>query len=120
MENHFFFLLGLAFILVHEMDAVRSREWAIFPLLSRLDENTGYYVFTALHVPLYLLLFWSLFSTGELNRSLVIGLDIFFIVHVFLHLLFSKNPRNDFKSKFSWVIMLGSGIAGLLDLVVGF
>lgn len=120
METHFFFLLGLAFILTHEMDAIRSREWAIFPLLSRLDEKVSYFVFTALHIPLYLLLFWGLYSANKLNRSLLIGLDVFFIVHVFLHLLLLRHPKNQFTSVFSWTVILGSGIAGLLDLILGY
>ena len=42
MGEHIFFLVGLAFILTHEMDVIRSHEWTIFPLLSRLEEKAGY------------------------------------------------------------------------------
>jgi hypothetical protein len=104
-------------MLVHEMDAVRCREWAIFPLLARLDEKTGYVVFTAVHVPLYLLLFWGLYGENGFNRSVIMGLNVFFIIHVLLHLLFLRHPRNPFTSLFSWAIILGAGIGGLLDLV---
>ncbi len=120
MENHFFFLVGFVLILTHEMDAIRSREWTIFPLLSRLREKTGYYVFTALHIPLYLVIFWGLYSANGLNHNVIKGLDIFFIVHIFLHLLLLKNPKNQFRSVFSWVIILGSGIAGSLDLILSY
>ena len=60
METQIFFFVGLAFILTHEMDAIKSREWTMFPLIARLDEKTGYIVFTALHIPLYFLLFWAI------------------------------------------------------------
>jgi hypothetical protein len=114
---HFFFFLGLTFILIHEMDAVRCREWRIFPLLDRInDDKVGYVVFTWAHVPLYLLLFWGLFGAGELNRSVVRGLDIFFIVHAGLHVLFLRHPKNEFKSVTSWAVILGAGMAGLVDL----
>ena len=42
-----FFFVALAFILTHEMDAIKCREWRIFPLTSRLDDSRGYLVFTA-------------------------------------------------------------------------
>jgi hypothetical protein len=119
MDSHFFFLLGLAFILTHEMDAIKAREWTIFPLISRLDNKTGYLGFTALHMPLYLLLFWALLHPAGLNRGARIGLDIFLIVHVFLHLLYLRHPENRFTSVFSWVIIAGAGAAGLLDLIIG-
>ncbi len=60
MTSHFFFLLGFCFLLVHEMDAVRCREWKILPGLNRMEEEAGYLAFTALHVPLYTLLLWGL------------------------------------------------------------
>jgi len=106
------------FILVHEMDAVRQQEWAIFPLLSRLNENTGYYVFVVLHFPLYWALFANLHHGNGLNLGLVKGLDIFFGVHVLLHVLFLRHPKNKFTGLFSWVIILGGGLAGVLDLVL--
>jgi len=117
MESQFFFWLGFAIMLAHEMDAVRCQEWRIFPLLSNLDEKVGYYVLTGLHIPLYWLAFWALFRHGELDHSLVIGLDIFFIIHTLLHLIALKHPRNQFTSVFSWLIIIGSGIAGLIDLL---
>jgi hypothetical protein len=118
MENYLFFLAGLSFILAHEMDAIKCQEWTIFPLLSKLNEKTGYFVFTAIHVPLYLLLFWGLYGKNEINPGVIMGLDIFFIVHVFLHVLFLKHPKNQFTSAFSWIIILGAGISGLMDIMV--
>lgn len=35
MENIFFYL-GLAALLVHEMDAIKRKEWRMFPGLSKL------------------------------------------------------------------------------------
>jgi len=117
MEN-FFFLVGLSFTLVHEMHAIKCQEWTIFPLLSKLNEKRGYFVFISIHIPLYLLLFWGLYGQNGLNQNLIIGLDIFFIIHVFLHVLFLKHPKNQFNSAFSWIIILGAGIAGLIDIIV--
>ena len=43
-----------------------------------------YLGFAALHVPLYALLLWGLFAGGDANRGLIVGLDVFFVVHTFL------------------------------------
>jgi hypothetical protein len=118
MVNYFFFFTGLSFTLIHEMDAIKCQEWTIFPLLSNLNEKMGYFVFTAIHVPLYLLFFWGFYSKNGLNSNVIFGLDIFFIIHVFLHVLFLKHPRNQFKSAFSWIIILSAGIAGLMDIIL--
>jgi hypothetical protein len=115
MGNNFFFFAGLSLILVHEMDAVRCQEWTIIPVLSKLNEKTGYLVFTAIHIPLYFLLLLTLYKPAP---GLVTGLDIFFIVHIFLHVIFLKHPKNQFTSVFSWTIILGAGIAGLIDIIL--
>ena len=115
--NHPFFYIALAFILTHEMDAIRCHEWRIFPGLSRLKDQTGFVVFTLLHVPLYALLFWGLFGR-ENNEALIRGVNVFFIVHVGLHLLFLKHPKNEFTSALSWILIAGAGLFGLLSLLV--
>jgi hypothetical protein len=113
-----FFFVALAFMLTHEMDAIKCREWRIFPLTSRLDDSRGYWVFTAVHVPLYLLLFWALFTPGGLNQALMRGLALFFIVHLGLHLLFLRHPQNEFKSALSWILIAGAALVGALHFVV--
>ncbi|MFO7537242.1 MAG: DUF6713 family protein [Chloroflexota bacterium] len=117
MESSLFFI-GLTFILVHEMDAIKRREWLIFPLTSRLDEKSGYYIFTALHIPLYLLLFWGLYRGNGLDQGVMTGLSIFFVVHFFLHLFYLKHPKNEFTGLFSWILILGAGLAGFLHLLI--
>ncbi len=65
MIGHGYFYLAVTFLLLHEMDAVRCREWRIFPGLSLLKDNTGYGVFMLAHVPLYLLLVWELIDSAN-------------------------------------------------------
>ncbi len=43
--QHLFFYLAISFILMHEMDAIRCKEWRIFPLLSMLNDDLGFKVF---------------------------------------------------------------------------
>ncbi len=119
METRFFFI-GLALIMTHELDAIRRHEWRIFPLTFWLPERWGYLIFTAVHIPLFALLFLNLYGADDINKGLVRGLDIFFIVHVVLHLLFLAHPKNEFRSAFSWVLIGGAGLSGAIDLIVSF
>lgn len=120
MGTHLFFFVGLALILTHEMDAIKRREWAILPLLARLDDRAGFTLFTILHGPLYLLLFWALYRPGGLNGPFIRGFDIFLMVHTILHIAFLGHPKNQFTTRLSWSLIGGAGLAGLLDLVIGF
>ncbi|NJO83864.1 MAG: hypothetical protein HC828_14445 [Blastochloris sp.] len=103
------------------MDAIRLKEWRIFIFLSDMREEMAYLVFTAIHVPMYILFFWGLFgAASDINRNLIIGSNLFFIVHVLLHLLFFKHPHYQFKSVFSWGLILGCGLCGAIDLLASF
>lgn len=112
--NHLFFYLALCFILLHEMDAMRQKEWLIFPGLSLLKEEIGYVVFTILHIPLYFLLFIGL-QNPSIKEQVISGLDIFFMIHLGLHILFLWHPKNPFKSFFSWAIIVLTAVFGGLD-----
>lgn len=118
MTTNFFFLAALAFLLVHEMDAVRCKEWTIFPGLSRLPEETGYLVFTAAHIPLIFLVMAGLAGGVIFQPAVRITLDVFCLAHIGLHGFFHRHPKNGFGSRFSWLIILGTGLAGLADLVI--
>ena len=116
MPEHLFFFLGLGLLLTHEMDAVRVKEWKIFPGLTRMGDEAGYVVFTALHAPFYALLLGALYSGRETNFWLIFCLDVFFVVHVFLHLILYNHQENRFRSAFSYSLILGAGVFGILDL----
>jgi len=117
MNDHLFFYLGLTFILMHEMDAIRCKEWRIFPGLSLLNDHWGYRIFMLAHIPLFFFLFRGLSQTE--NSRLIFGLDVFFIIHVVLHVLFLLHKKNEFKDWVSWTIILGAGVFGFFDIVFG-
>ncbi len=117
MLSHPFFLLGFCFLLVHEMDAIRCKEWKLFPVTSKMGDEVGYVTFTILHVPLYAVLLWGLFGGDGVNSGLLVGLDAFFVVHAALHLLFIRHPEYRFRSAFSWTLILGAGVFGVIDLL---
>lgn len=111
-----FFYLALSFLLVHEMDAIRCKEWRIFPLTYFLNDKIGYLVFMTLHIPLFYMLFWGLKSDAYRN-DLITGLDYFSLIHFVLHIIFLKHKKNEFKDALSWTIITGAALFGLLDLI---
>lgn len=117
MNNEVFFYLGLSAIIIHEMDAIRCKEWRIFPGLSLLDDNWGFKIFIIAHVPLFYFLFWGLLGQSN-NSQLMLGLDIFFIIHVGLHLLLLRNKKNQFKDAVSWTIIVSAGLFGFIDILI--
>ncbi len=116
MTTHPFFYLGLSFLVMHEMDAIRCKEWRIFPGLSLLNDAVGQVLFLFLHLPIYYLIFWHLSYSPNLEEF-VQGFNIFFVVHLMLHVLYLKHKNNMFKDWISWSIIIGAGICGLLDLI---
>jgi hypothetical protein len=110
-----FYTLGFTLIWLHEMDAVRCKEWRIFPGLSALPDTTGFITFMVAHIPLF---YWLVEMYASGNGFFRTGFDVFLIVHVVLHLLFLKHKNNLFKDWISWSIIIGAGICGTLDLLV--
>ena len=112
--NNTVFYLGLALILVHEMDAIRCREWRILPGLSLLKEKTGMITFILLHIPLF---FWIMYEINAGQQNFIVGFNIFLVVHLFLHILFLRHKNNEFKDWISWTIIVGAGLCGVVGLV---
>ena len=110
------FLLGLSLLLVHELDAVRCHEWRMFPGLSALSDRWGLRLFILLHVPLLYALMGAV-AAGP-GATLVTALDLFFILHLGLHLLFLRHPRNEFRDALSWTLIIGAAMSGGIDLLL--
>ena len=118
MAVNIFFYLGLTFIFMHEMDAIRCREWRIFPGLSALSDRTGMIIFIFVHIPLFYWLFGSFENLLENQGSLRTGFNIFLLIHLLIHLLYLKHKNNEFKDWISWIIIAGAASFGLLDLLM--
>jgi hypothetical protein len=117
MEEHVFFYMGLSLLTMHEMDAIRCREWRIFPGLSLLSDKLGHIVFVFAHIPLFFFIYWQLTHIQDLS-AFIKGFNIFMVLHLGLHILFLKHKNNEFKDWISWTIIIGAGLCGLLDLIV--
>ncbi len=111
------FYIGLTLIIMHEMDAIRCKEWRIFPGLSHLEDKTGHLVFMIAHIPMFFFLIWKL-TNGSETETFRFYFNIFLIAHVILHLLFLRHKKNEFKDWISWTIIVGSGLCGMLDLML--
>lgn len=117
MPPYLFFHLGLSFITLHEMDAVRCREWRIFPGLSLLNDTTGRLLFLLLHIPIFYWIYLQISGSAE-PGTFRLGFDIFCILHLGLHILFLRHKNNEFKDGLSWLFITGAAGSGLADLLV--
>ena len=113
------FYISLSFLTVHELDAVRCREWRIFPGLSQLNDRHGMLVFIFAHVPLFVWFFHNLSGVqAEPTSTFRVGFDVFSAIHVVLHALLFKNPKNEFRDWASWTLIISAGVFGLIDLLL--
>ncbi len=99
------------------MDAIRCKEWRILPGLSLLEDKTGHLVFMIAHVPIFFFLLWKL-TNGSSIETFRFAFNIFLVAHLVLHLLFIRHKNNEFKDWISWSIIAGSGMCGILDLIL--
>lgn len=118
MPEHIFFYTGLSLLTVHELDAMRCREWRIFPGLSLLSDKTGQLVFILAHVPLFVWIFMQLGSGAE-QTLFMQRFSLFMMIHLLLHLLFLMHRNNAFKDLLSWLLIAGAAVCGGLHLWIG-
>lgn len=85
MTGHIFFYLGLSFLTLPEMDAIRCREWRIFPGLSMLSDKLGHIVFVFVHIPLFFFICWQRTHNQDIE-SFIGGFNIFMLAHLGAHI----------------------------------
>ncbi|MGJ1267135.1 DUF6713 family protein [Sphingobacterium spiritivorum] len=116
MSEHIFFYTGLSLFTIHEMDAIRCKEWRIFPGLSFLDDRWGFRIFMLTHIPIFLFIYRQLHDVPTLETFMK-GFNVFLMVHMGFHLLYLKHKRNEFTDGISWFCIAGAAICGLADLL---
>ncbi|MFD2569234.1 DUF6713 family protein [Spirosoma soli] len=77
----------------------------------------GYLIFCLAHIPLFYFVYVNL-TSRENTLTFITGFDLFMIIHVGLHLLLLKHERNEFKDWISWLLIVGAGLCGAMDLLV--
>jgi hypothetical protein len=117
MTENILFNLGYLFIVIDEMDAIRCKEWRIFPGLNLLSDKLGFTIFLFSHIPIFGLLFLELANNPN-SKNLIIYLEVFFIANLLLHLIYLRNPNNLFKDYISWTFIIATALFGIIDLVL--
>ena len=112
------FTLIMSLLLIHEMDAIRTKEWKMFIILKDMSDETAYRIFTLAHLPLYFAAVFILIQGGTTaNTILFYVLDIFLTGHTLVHYFFRKNLNNGFGSAFSKIIIYVLGILALIHMI---
>jgi len=113
----FFFLLSL--VIVHELDAIRRHEWRMFIILNKMDDERAFQFFSILHIPLLMVIFWLItYPSTIVVFGFQIVLDVFLIIHKFLHDSFQKHPNNEFNTKFSKSLINLMAVVGFIQLAL--
>ncbi len=111
------FYIGVALLFAHELDAVQRHEWRIFPFVCRLKDDVGYKVFVLLHIPLFVSVLWLIGNSSKsVNYWFQVIFDLFFIVHMGLHILLRKHEKYEFTSVTSKSIIVLVAAVGLVHL----
>jgi hypothetical protein len=107
------FLTVVALLFVHELDAIRQREWRFFFAPFGVGDETGYRIFTALHAPLFVAVLWY----AE-TPAFQVGIDAFAVVHGLLHVGLRNHRAISFDSWFSRGWIVGAALLGALHLLL--
>lgn len=107
------FLLGVVFLLIHELDAVQQGEWRFFFAWLRASDETKTRLFNAAHVPLLLLVLANLATP-----SFQLGLDIFLVAHAGIHWVLRHHPLIAFNNRFSRIWIFGGALLGLAHAIM--
>lgn len=111
----FLYFTTVAFLITHELDAVKRHEWRVLPLTSFLPDVIAARVFIWAHVPLFLGLFY--FGGADPFSPVAKALSAFAILHVGLHWGFRRHPKNEFNTAGAWALIIGAGVFGAAHLL---
>ncbi|HOT46418.1 MAG TPA: hypothetical protein PLM53_16820 [Spirochaetota bacterium] len=119
MLKNYLFILTISLLILHEMDAIRRKEWKLFVGLKDLPEERGYLVFSILHLPLcFIILYFIMNSDNEYYYLFTLVVNIFLIFHGGIHLLFRKKKDNEFAGTYSYVIIFLMSVLGAIQLAL--
>lgn len=105
------FMAVVTWLVLHELDAIRRHEWRFFFAPVPVSDETAFRIFTALHLPLLLVVFWFFDSPGFQR-----GFDVFAVAHAGAHLALRDHPKVDFDTWFSKLWIYGGALLGALHL----
>ena len=113
------FAFNFSLLLLHEMDAIRAKEWKMFIFLKDMKEQTGYIVFSLIHLPLY---FWVVYTVSQVwsgGYAIVYLLtDVFLIAHAVIHYFFRKHAANGFSTIYSNILIYSMATLSVIHLIL--
>jgi hypothetical protein len=112
------FWTNMALLVVHELDAVRRREWRMLPFLNRLEDKAAYRAFVLLHAPIVVAFLWLLgHPSANVRLWFQTFVDAFLVVHVGLHHIFRTHEANEFATTLSRRIIQAMALLGAIHLI---
>lgn len=119
MLKNYLFIINISLLILHEMDAIRRKEWKLFIILKNMNEERGYLVFSLLHLPLCLVILYFIMNSGNLYYHIfTLVVNIFLIFHGGIHLLFRNKSGNEFSGVYSYTIIYFMSLIAALQLVL--
>jgi len=112
-------LINLAFFIFHEIEAIYRNEWKMLTILKNVSDPIKKRIYLYLHLPLPSILVGYVYSVFILCfYEFFILFNLFAVIHLFLHIYFLKKSVNVFSLKFSFIIMIGFALTGIVNLIL--
>ena len=113
------FVLNLSLLLLHEMDAIRAKEWKMLVFLKSMREETAYTVFSVVHLPLYFVIIFTISHTVVSGYTFMYLLtDVLLITHTLIHFFFRRHTANGFKSAYSKILIYSMGVLAIIHFIM--
>ncbi len=110
-------LINILFFILHEIDAIRNAEWKIAKLLTPFRGKTKKLIYLYLRLPLpsiVVFYLYSVFALGSLEVFLIV--NTLAVLHLAVHVILHHMDTYLFKSTFSFILVVGFAITGLINL----
>ena len=113
--------INISLLILHEMDAIKCKEWNMFIILKDLKENIAYLIFSIMHLPIYFALIYII-TTGSSDVKFRIGIyiSVFLIFHWLIHFAFKNKPQNNFRNLYSSILINSMGFCSLVYIILQF
>lgn len=105
---------NLSLLILHEMDAIYCKEWKMFAFLNRLPDSKGRIIFSILHLPLFIIIFFLIEYQFDMFFWI---LNVFLVFHLLIHMLMNRHKFNNFKSKYSSLLIISMGLIGMVSIL---
>lgn len=112
-----FMWINISLFILHEMDAVYSREWKMMKFIGSLSDYSGHVLFTASHFFLFMIIFYLM--ENHLNIFFP-AVSVLLIFHQFIHILFRKHIENRMHSRFSNIVIILLSLNSFTGLIYFF